>query len=108
MDLITQKKLRDIAYQKARESIPQVIEVLREEYHKPLGERVKLSHHLLRDKLGLSNPVAWKALAMVAKERVMCVQFPAGPIYWDNDLIKMSELIDRNLCVSRYKTKGRK
>lgn len=85
MDNSVKKKLKAKCYEKAREILPQAIAVVEEEYYKPLGERVKLSHHLLMEKLNISSPVAWKALDMVARVSKLCVKAPTGPIYWNND-----------------------
>lgn len=92
MDASVKKRLKDKCYKKAREILPQAIAVVEEEYSKPEGIRVKLSHHLLMEKLGVSSPVAWKALAMVVKATKVCIKAPTGPIYWNNDMVGLAQV----------------
>lgn len=76
----------------AKDHIPAALKVMEEEYVKE--NRVKLTHFWLAERLGITNHIAFVVLANIAQKKKFCRRIPNGPIYWDNDLIKVGELLD--------------
>lgn len=76
-----------------RELFPRAVAVLAEEYPKP--DRVKLTHFWLAEKLQISKPLAFALLARVAQtQKFYCLRIPDGPIYWNNDMVKLGTVFD--------------
>lgn len=72
--------------------MPKAIEAMTKEYVKP--NRVKLTHYWLAEQMDIENRVAFALLAKVAQKRILCVRLPNGPIYWDNEILSIGQLMD--------------
>ena len=74
----------------AREAWNRAVAIMSEEY---LREgRVKLTHFWLAEKLETERIVAFILLQKLAKRGIMCVQFPAGPIFWSDEKLPAGEV----------------
>lgn len=78
-------------YKICRNLLPASHKVLLEEYVKP--NRVKLTHFWLAKQLGISNLIAFHLLLLMAKKRMWCVQMPSGPIFWDNEVLSVADIM---------------
>lgn len=81
------KNLHKICYN----LLPSAYVVLREERIKP--NRVKLTHFWLAEQLGISKIVAFHLLIKMAKKKMWCTQMPSGPIFWDNEVLSVAEIM---------------
>ncbi len=80
------------AYKQARENTKRALLILAVEFAKPRAERVKLTHFWLAEKLGVERIVAFILLEKMAGRREFCVQMPAGPIFWLDDQITLTQM----------------
>lgn len=79
-------------HQIARNLIPSAFALMEKEYVKP--NRVKLTHFWLAKNLGTSNLIAFHLLQKMAKMRILCLQTPAGPIFWDNESLTVGRALE--------------
>jgi hypothetical protein len=78
-------------YKICRNLVPSAFKVLQEERFK--SNRVKLTHFWLAEQLGISNLVAFHLLQILAKKRMWCVQMPSGPIFWENEVLPVADIM---------------
>lgn len=55
--------------------------------------RPRLTHFWLAQQLDCTNVVSFRLLQRIARLRLFCIQFPTGPIYWDNDKLTVGEIL---------------
>ncbi len=78
----------------AKTLIPAACAVMAEEYVKPIGKRIKLTHYFIAEKLQITNGVAYAVLAQVAYRRKYCLRLGDGAIYWDNEPLPVGKVME--------------